>query len=167
MTLMPLAASVRSVSKSASCCTAEMPVVGSSRMSTRAPQPEQPGDLQLLALAHRQGPSRAPPGRREAELGRDALQFTRAAAGPAQPAPAAQQEVVEHGEGQEDQWILMEHARYRPRWPARVEPSGTGLPSRTISPASAPMKPESTFISVDLPAPFSPSNTVEAARLQA
>ena len=43
------------------------------------------------------------------------------------------------------------------RMAARVEPSGTGSPSRTTSPASGDTKPESTFISVDLPAPFSPS----------
>ena len=36
-TIIPLAARARSVAKSRSCCTAEMPVVGSSRISTRAP----------------------------------------------------------------------------------------------------------------------------------
>ncbi len=43
------------------------------------------------------------------------------------------------------------------RMAARVEPRGTALPSRSTSPASGATNPESTFMSVDLPAPFSPS----------
>ena len=73
------------------------------------PQPEEAGDLQLLALTHRQRSRRCAGVELEPELGPDALQLA-GGGRPIHPAPAAQQEVVEHGEGKEDQRVLVEHA---------------------------------------------------------
>ncbi len=41
-----------------------------------------------------------------------------------------------------------------------AEPSTTGSPSSTISPELGVITPERIFISVDLPAPFSPNSVV-------
>ena len=54
-------------------------------------------------------------------------------------------------------WWMMEMPRSR----ASVEEEkATGSPSRMISPEVGRMTPERTFISVDLPAPFSPKSVV-------
>ena len=111
ITISPSAARRRRMSKSLSRCDAEIPVVGSSRISTRAPSQSSraissccrsPTDS---AAGHGVGVEREP-----VALGRGGELLASTAAVEAERAGTGEQEVVEHRERTEHERVLVKHA---------------------------------------------------------
>ncbi len=138
MTIMPSAASSRSVANSSSRWSAEMPGGGLVEDEHARTEPEQPRDLDLLALADRQRARRRLEVEAEAEAVAQLLHLvSHLCRASAERARAAEQEVVEHRHGQEDQGILVQHADAGRRSRRPVTQLDSALPSSTISPESA------------------------------
>ena len=115
-TVLPWAASRRSVSKSWSRCVALMPVVGSSRMSTRAPSHSRRSSSSCWRSPTVSEPTSALRSmvepQRAGQLG-DGLGGGLRAAGE-EPAGCADEQVVHHAHGGEVQRVLVQHAHAVP-----------------------------------------------------
>ena len=70
----------------------------------------------------------------------------------------AEQDVLGHRQVRRQRQLLVDHRHARRAARPAARPARSGAPSSSISPASGWIAPDSTFISVLLPAPFSPTS---------
>ena len=142
--------------------------VGSSMIRMRAFDRQGAGDLDDLLLAEPQVLDQGRSGRCPPRARRISARVWRSSSAKSTPVRgadlAAHEDVVADAQVRREAELLVDDrdaavARLR-RW----RRSSTGSPSRTISPEVGRSTPERIFISVDLPAPFSPNSVVTLPR---
>ena len=115
-------------------------------------------DLDPLLLADRELPDLGPRVDPQPECARPGRRSPRRSAGPQQEArrSQAEQHVLGHRLRRDQREVLVDHPDARPRSRRAATRTSTGSPSTPDLPASGRYRPDRMFMSVLLPAPFSP-----------